>query len=73
MKINIRSLCGITLIALGLLAMPIPVIPGLPLVAAGVGMLGPDHPLVRTGRTWLERVGFWKAERKRNELSNVYS
>lgn len=71
MKITIRGVCGMTLIALGLLAMPIPVIPGFPLLAAGAAILGPDHPLVRTGRAWLERAGLWKAERKRDELSNV--
>jgi hypothetical protein len=61
------------LIAAGLVAIPIPVIPGIPLIAAGAAMLGSDHPLVRSCRTWLQRRGIWRQERNKNELSNVQS
>lgn len=44
------------LIAVGLVAIPIPVIPGIPLIAAGAAMLGSDHPLVRSCRTWLQNT-----------------
>ena len=61
------------LIAAGLVAIPIPVIPGIPLITAGAAMLGSDHPLVRSCRTWLQRRGIWRQERNKNELSNVQS
>ena len=54
---TIRRACGIVLIAAGVLAIPIPVIPGIPLIAAGAAMLGSDHPVVRSGRGWLQNRG----------------
>ena len=66
-----RRACGIVLIAAGVLAIPIPVIPGIPLIAAGAAMLGSDHPLVRSGRSWLRNRGILREERNQNELSNV--
>ncbi len=77
MRVNvlaaIRRSCGIVLIAVGVLAIPIPVIPGIPLIVAGAAMLGSDHPLVRTGRNWLQSRGILTEEREKNELSNVQS
>ena len=67
----IRRTCGIVLIAAGVLAIPIPVIPGIPLIVAGAAMLGSDHPLVRSCRRWLQERGIWRQERNQNELSNV--
>jgi hypothetical protein len=61
------------LIAAGVLAIPIPVIPGIPLIMAGAAMLGRDHPLVRSGRTWLQNQGVLAQERNQNELPNVQS
>ncbi len=69
----IRRTCGIVLIAAGVLAIPIPVIPGIPLIVAGAAMLGSDHPLIRSGRTWLQDRGILTQERNKNELSNVQS
>ena len=69
----IRRTCGIVLIAAGVLAIPIPVIPGIPLIVAGAAMLGSDHPLIRSGRTWLQNRGILTQERNKNELSNVQS
>ncbi len=69
----IRRVCGIVLIAAGVLAIPIPVIPGIPLIVAGAAMLGSDHPLIRSGRTWLQDRGILTQERNKNELSNVQS
>jgi hypothetical protein len=31
----------------------IPIIPGVPMIGAGMAMLGARHPLVRSVRTWL--------------------
>jgi hypothetical protein len=69
----IRKGCGMALIAAGLVAVPIPVIPGIPLIVAGAAMLGSDHPLVRACRTWFRNKGIWRQERNQNELSNVQS
>lgn len=52
-----RKTWGIVLIVLGLVAMPIPVLPGIPLIVAGVAMIGPEHPAVRACRTWLKNRG----------------
>ena len=73
MTATLRRICGFALIAAGLVAMPVPIMPGIPLILAGVAMLGSDHPLVRTCRTWLQNRGILKKERNRNELSNVQS
>ncbi len=54
----IRKACGIFLIAAGVVSIPIPIIPGIPLIAAGAAMLGNDHTLLRSSRTWLETRGF---------------
>lgn len=52
------------LMVAGLLALPIPVVPGVPFIAAGAALLGNDHPRVRSVRTWLQNRGWWsqKAE-----------
>jgi hypothetical protein len=71
MAVTIRKGCGMALIVAGLVAIPIPVIPGIPLIAAGAAMLGSDHPLVRSCRAWLRNRGIWREERNHNELSNV--
>jgi Putative transmembrane protein (PGPGW) len=73
MAAAIRKGCGLALIVAGLVAIPIPVIPGIPLIAAGAAMLGSDHPLVRSCRTWLRDLGIWRQERNQNKLSNVQS
>ncbi len=63
--------CGIVSIAAGVLAIPISVIPCIPLIVAGAAMLGSDHPLIRSGRTWLQNREILTQERNENELSNV--
>ena len=70
---TLRKVCGIALIVVGLVAVPVPIIPGLPLIAAGAAMLGSDHSIVRSCRTWLRNRGIWRQERNQNELSNVQS
>ncbi|MBI5083170.1 MAG: hypothetical protein HZB13_01025 [Acidobacteria bacterium] len=59
------------LIAAGVVAIPLPVIPGIPLIAAGAAMLGSDHPLVRSGRTWMRSRGLLAQERNQNELPDM--
>ena len=50
-----RNVCGIALIVAGLAAIPIPVLPGIPLVLAGTAMLGSNHYLVRSFRGWIDK------------------
>ncbi|MBS1873962.1 MAG: hypothetical protein JSU00_12175 [Acidobacteria bacterium] len=56
MSASLREICGMALVVIGLIAMPLPVIPGLPILAAGAALLGADHRWVRKARTWL-RLG----------------
>jgi uncharacterized membrane protein YbaN (DUF454 family) len=42
-----RSIGGIALVVVGLLGLVLPVIPGVPLLMAGIVVLGPQHPVVR--------------------------
>lgn len=50
---GVRNACGYTLIAVGLAGVLLPVLPGIPILAAGVALLGAGHPLVVKGRGWL--------------------
>jgi hypothetical protein len=61
------------LIAAGVVAIPIPVMPGIPLLAAGAAILGSDHPLVRSGQTWLRNLRILTQGKNQNELSNMQS
>ena len=44
---HLKVLGGCSLIFLGLLGMILPIIPGIPILVAGVAILGTDHPIVR--------------------------
>ena len=46
MPSRIRNILGVFLIVLGIILLPVPVIPGLPIIAAGAAVLGPHHPIV---------------------------
>lgn len=52
----IRTVAGVALICLGLVGMLMPVLPGIPLLLAGVALLGSDHPWVRP---FMARLRFW--------------
>jgi hypothetical protein len=43
----LKVIGGCTLIFVGLLGMVLPIIPGIPILVAGVAMLGTEHPLIR--------------------------
>ncbi|MBX3023871.1 hypothetical protein KF840_03075 [bacterium] len=53
-----RVVAGIVLVAIGVLGCVLPVIPGIPILIAGVALLGPRHPLVRP---FAERLERWRA------------
>ena len=63
MTATMRRVCGFALIAVGLVAIPVPIVPGVPLIVAGAAMLGCNHPLVRICRTWLNNRGILKPKR----------
>jgi uncharacterized membrane protein YbaN (DUF454 family) len=53
---------GLTLVALGVIGMLLPVIPGIPLLIAGVALLGTNHPWVRP---LIARLRLWRRKWKR--------
>lgn len=64
----VRTVLGVSLLALGVLGSLLPVVPGIVFFAAGIAVLGTDHvivrrfqPLVHRARSWLERRGILKA------------
>lgn len=63
---TIRTVTGLTFIGLGLIGMVIPVIPGIPLLIAGVALVGANHPWIRPVmarfRAWRRK---WKRSRRR--------
>jgi uncharacterized membrane protein YbaN (DUF454 family) len=60
-KRRIRLIGGFTLIGLGVLGTLLPIIPGVPLVFAGLALVGSDHPAIRRLR---ERLNRWRHRRK---------
>jgi len=56
----IRNACGFALIAVGLAGLVLPIIPGIPLLAAGAALLGANHPFIRSCREWLRNKGLWR-------------
>ena len=54
-----REAAGIGLLVIGVFGCLLPIMPGIPFLAAGVGLLGANHAIVRRGRGWLERRGWW--------------
>ena len=71
MKKTVRKTSGLVLIAIGLLAIPIPVIPGIPLIAAGALLLGADRSLFSACRTRLQKLQIWRKNKNENELPDV--
>lgn len=61
----VRNVCGIALIGVGIIAMPLPILPGIPIVLAGVALLGREHPLVSRCVRWLPKT--WQEKLKGNK------
>jgi drug/metabolite transporter (DMT)-like permease len=53
----LRVIAGVFLIVAGVVGLLLPIIPGIPLLAAGVFTLGVDHPWVRPITARLRRHG----------------
>ena len=57
---------GVLLIVLGILGTLLPIIPGIPLLIAGVALIGPKHPLIRP---FVERYERWRERRASSQPS----
>ena len=51
----LRNIAGFTLIAIGIVGVSLPIIPGIVLIMAGAAMLGAEHPAVRPFMKFLEK------------------
>ena len=60
---KLRAVTGLILVGLGLVGTLMPVIPGIPLVIAGVALAGPTHPWIRPVTA---RLRAWRRKRKRS-------
>jgi uncharacterized protein YqgC (DUF456 family) len=61
-----RVAIGVPLIALGLVGLVLPIIPGLPLLAAGLLAIGADHPRLRPVVEWLRRHNLLRRRHRDN-------
>lgn len=59
----VRMVTGLTLMALGVIGMLLPIMPGIPLLIAGVALLGTNHPWVRP---LMARFRLWRRKWKRS-------
>ena len=50
-----RTVGGFTLIGVGIIGTLLPIIPGIPMVIAGVALVGPGHRVLRPVMTRIER------------------
>jgi uncharacterized protein YqgC (DUF456 family) len=50
----LRKVAGVVLIVMGVVLIPVPILPGIPLVIAGLALVGTDHPLLRKSWNWLQ-------------------
>lgn len=55
MAMGVRKIWGIVLIVAGLILMPVPILPGIPVVLAGIALLDKENRLIRAVRGWLEK------------------
>jgi uncharacterized membrane protein YbaN (DUF454 family) len=53
----LRTIAGVTLITIGMIGILLPIIPGIPLLLAGVATMGRDHPWLRPV---MERLDRWR-------------
>jgi uncharacterized membrane protein YbaN (DUF454 family) len=44
-KRSIRSAAGLVLVVVGVAGLVLPILPGIPILIAGLALLGTDHPL----------------------------
>jgi len=61
MVMILRTVAGVMLITIGLAGILLPIIPGIPLMLAGVATMGRDHPWLRPLMT---RLDGWRSRRR---------
>jgi uncharacterized protein YqgC (DUF456 family) len=54
---KLKVILGLALCVIGLAGTLVPVIPGVPIVLAGIALIGTDHWLVVSVKNWFKR---WK-------------
>ena len=59
---RLREATGFALLIAGLLGVLLPIIPGVPLLLAGVAILGSNHPRVQP---WIKRIKQWRSQLRR--------
>jgi uncharacterized membrane protein YbaN (DUF454 family) len=57
----LRTVSGLLLITVGTIGMVLPIIPGIPLLLAGVAVMGRDHRLLRPV---FKRIDRWRQRRQ---------
>lgn len=60
---TIRTVIGLMLIGVGLIDLLVPVIPGIPLLIAGVALVGTNHPWIRPV---IARLRAWRRKWRRS-------
>ncbi len=60
-----RTVAGLILIGLGLIGLLLPVMPGIPLLIAGVALMGARHPWVRPA---MARLRAWRRLWRRSRI-----
>ena len=60
-KNRLKEFGGVGLLALGVLGIALPILPGIPFLIAGVAILGPEHPLIRP---FTKRIERWRGQSK---------
>ena len=63
----LRTISGLLLIAVGTIGMALPIIPGIPLLLAGVAVMGRDHRLLRPV---FKRIDRWRQRRRASSSPN---
>jgi uncharacterized protein YqgC (DUF456 family) len=59
---KLKLALGVVLVAAGAAGTLLPIIPGIPILLAGIALIGSDHPLVRKMKTRLQR---WRGKLRR--------
>ena len=65
---KLREAMGFALVVAGLFGMLLPVVPGVPLLLAGVAVLGADHPRIQP---WIARIERWRCSRRRKKRGDA--
>jgi hypothetical protein len=65
---KLREATGFALVIAGLFGMLMPLIPGVPLLLAGVAVLGTNHPSIQP---WIARFQRWRCSLRREETGDA--